>query len=127
MNELQLEMQSISCILAESWVPYHYYNESNLFQLLSKDHRSSIISDVNANFHSANNISNYDRSKKAGKKHIRICYNNIIPILIFTFRNYYKHNPEVHLLTKEYLITGYVEYQKGLSNICDITQDIEVI
>jgi len=125
MNELQREMQSISCILAESRVQYHDYSESNLYQLLSGSYHSSIISGVNTNFRPANNISNYGRSEKASEKHVQVCYNNIIPILIFTVCNYYKRSPEIHLWTKEYIITDYFENQKSLlSNIHDTSQDI---
>jgi len=130
MNELQLEMRSISCILEESVVPYHDYNETNLYQLLSGGHRSSIISGVNVNFHSANNIINYDRSERAVEMQIKRCYinNNIIQILIPTVCNYYKHNPEISLWTKEYIITDYFENQKSLlSNLQDRSQSINVL
>ncbi|HEY7571950.1 MAG TPA: hypothetical protein VH796_11340 [Nitrososphaeraceae archaeon] len=123
MNESQRELRSISCILAESRVPYHDCNESNLYQLLPGGHSSSIISDVNSNFH--NNVSNYDRSEKAGEKHVQVCYNIVIPIFIPIVYNYY---PEIHLWTKEYLITNYLENQKSLlSNLHDRSQDIKVL
>jgi hypothetical protein len=127
MNELQCEMRSISCILAESRVQYHDYNESNLYQLLLGGH-SSIISSVNTHFHLENSVCKDGRIEKAGEKHVQVCYNNIIPFFTSIICISYNHNPEIHLWNKKYLITDYFENQKSiLSNIQDTSQDIDVL
>jgi len=113
------------CSLPESVVQHPDCNESNLYHIFTGGYRSSTISDVNANFHPVNNISNYGRSEEAGEKHVQICYDNIIPILIPTVCNHYKHNPEIHLWTKYPKIDYFENQNNTFSNIQDTSQDID--